>query len=109
MTCASRDRERVEHADDVAEDRLDPVRPHLRRSSRGAEAAQVRRDDAVARLDQRGTLMPPQLGRIGKAVQQQDRLARAFVDDAEVEIVQPNRSLAHVSTQPIRDDRGSVR
>ena len=39
--------------------------------------------------------MPPQLGRVGKAVQQQDRLPRAFVHYAEVEIVQPNRSLAH--------------
>ena len=95
------DRERVEHADDVAEDGLDPIRLHLLRSSRGAEAAQVRRDDAVAGLDQGGALMPPQLGRVGKAVQQQDRVAGAFVDDAEVEIVHSNRSLAHDRAQRI--------
>ncbi len=80
-------------------DGLDPVRLDLVRSSRRAEAAQVGRDDTVAGIDQGGALMPPQLGRVGKAVQEQDRLARALVDDAEVEIVHPNRSLAHVPLQ----------
>jgi hypothetical protein len=48
-----------------------------------AEAAQVRRDDAEARLDERRHLVAPEARGVGEAVQQHDGRAFALVGDRQ--------------------------
>ncbi len=79
--------------DDVVDDRLHAVRLDLLRLGGVAEAAQVGRDHPEPALGERRDLVPPQVGGVGVAVQQDDGVALALVHVGDVDVVDAHRLL----------------
>src|SRR5262249_46856340 len=74
-----------EEPDDVADERRQRVLIDAHRTRRFPEPAQVRRDDAVPRLDERRDLTPPHIGGVRKAVQQDHGRTAPLVHHVKLE------------------------
>ena len=81
------DAQRVEDAGHVPDDRREPVVGNGVGLAAPATAAHIRHDRAKALLDQGRHLLAPEVAGVGEAVQQDDRRARTFVADVELEPV----------------------
>ena len=101
------DAERVENAGHVPNDGGQPIIRDGRRLAAASTAAQVGDDHAEAALDERGDLVAPQIARVRKAVQQDDRFAGALVPDMELEPVGLDQLASH--PRIIADGTGEFR
>src|SRR5207237_10632491 len=81
------DVERVEDREHVRKAVADPVRVDFGRLLGVAEPAEVGRDHAEARVDERRDLVAPDVMRVRKAVQEQHRRPAALVEDGELDAV----------------------
>src|SRR5207302_4654291 len=81
------DSQRVENASYVSDDGGEAVVYDVRWLAASSTSTHVRHDRAKAVLYERGHLVAPEITRIGKAVQQDDRRARPLIPNVELKPV----------------------
>ena len=81
------DLERVEHGEDVGDAVSQPIGLDVGGFLRRAESADIRREHAEARSDERGRLVSPDIRRVRKPVEEHDGGALALVEHGQLDAV----------------------
>ena len=103
------DAQRVEHADDVADQLALRVRLDRRGRFGLAVAALVGRDRAEARFGNRLHLMPPRVPHLGKAVAKHHRKALAGLRHVHLDAVSPDEAVLDLTHRVHLEESGAGR